>query len=131
MTPKQERFVEEYLVDLNATQAAIRAGYSAKTAFTIGHENLRKPYIQEAIQKAKTKVSEKLEITVETVLLGLHKEATREEEGSSHGARVAAYNLLGKHLGMFTEKVEINLKTLSDEDLLAELATIATRSRSD
>ena len=41
MTPKQQRFVEEYLVDLNATQAAIRAGYSARTASQIGEENLR------------------------------------------------------------------------------------------
>ena len=49
MTPKQTRFVEEYLVDLNATQAAIRAGYSAKTAYSIGQENLSKPEIANAV----------------------------------------------------------------------------------
>ena len=46
LTPKQQRFVEEYLIDLNATQAAIRASYSEKTAYSVGHENLKKPEIQ-------------------------------------------------------------------------------------
>lgn len=50
LTDKQRMFVEEYLVDFNATQAAIRAGYSEKTASVIGYENLRKPQIQQAIQ---------------------------------------------------------------------------------
>lgn len=49
LTPKQARFVAEYLKDLNATQAAIRAGYSKKVAAAQGHENLRKPEIQSAI----------------------------------------------------------------------------------
>lgn len=52
MTNKQEMFIKEYLVDLNATQAAIRAGYSEKTAKDIACENLAKPYIKEAIEKA-------------------------------------------------------------------------------
>ena len=43
LTPKQQRFVEEYLIDLNATKAAIRSGYSEKTAYSVGHENLKKP----------------------------------------------------------------------------------------
>jgi phage terminase small subunit len=51
MTAKQQRFCDEYLIDLNATQAAIRAGYSAKTAGVIGSENLQKPYISEYIEK--------------------------------------------------------------------------------
>ena len=50
LTAKQARFVEEYLIDLNATAGAIRAGYSGKTAATIAHENLRKPKIAEAIR---------------------------------------------------------------------------------
>jgi len=52
LTLRQQRFVEEYLVDLNATQAAIRAGYSPKTARQQGHENLTKSYIEAAIQRA-------------------------------------------------------------------------------
>ena len=52
MTKKQKRFIEEYLIDLNATQAAIRAGYSPETAGSIGNENLKKPEIRARIDKA-------------------------------------------------------------------------------
>src|SRR4051812_9638179 len=68
LTAKQQRFVEEYLVDLNATQAAIRAGYSEKTAYKIGAENLRKPQIQEAVAQARGKLSKQTQITSERVL---------------------------------------------------------------
>jgi phage terminase small subunit len=54
MTAKQSAFVGEYLVDLNASQAAIRAGYSEKTAYSIGQENLRKPEISAAIVRCNT-----------------------------------------------------------------------------
>lgn len=65
---KQAKFVEEYLIDLNATQAAIRAGYSAKTAYAIGRENLRKPQIQEALQEAMQSRSKRTAITADRVL---------------------------------------------------------------
>jgi len=68
LTPKQSRFIEEYLIDLNATQAAIRAGYSEKTAQMIGWENLRKPLIAEAISKAAQKRTECTEITQDLIL---------------------------------------------------------------
>lgn len=68
LTPKQDLFVKEYLIDLNATQAALRSGYSPKTAEAIGFENLRKPMIAEAIQKQMDKRSKKTEITAEMVL---------------------------------------------------------------
>jgi phage terminase small subunit len=68
LTEKQKRFVEEYLVDLNATQAAIRAGYSARRADVIGYENLRKPDIKEAIAKAQATRSERTQITADYVL---------------------------------------------------------------
>lgn len=73
LTAKQQRFVEEYLVDLNATQAAIRAGYSKKTAQQIGAENLSKPVIASALKEAKDKRSARTEITQDAVLneLGL------------------------------------------------------------
>ncbi len=73
LTAKQRVFVEEYLVDLNATQAAIRAGYSKKTAQRIGSENLSKPLVAEAIQKAMEKRSERTEITADAVLEELAK----------------------------------------------------------
>lgn len=67
MTPKQAAFVAEYLVDMNATQAAIRAGYSRKTADAIGKENLRKPPIRAAIDAAMAKHADRLEITAERI----------------------------------------------------------------
>lgn len=73
LTPKQRRFVEEYLVDLNATQAAIRAGYSERTAGAIGAENLAKPEIRQALAHAQSRVAEKVAITVERVLLELSR----------------------------------------------------------
>lgn len=68
LTPKQQRFVEEYLIDLNATQAAIRAGYSEKTANEIGAENLAKPSIAKAIQDALKERSERVQIDADYVL---------------------------------------------------------------
>lgn len=68
LTPKQQRFVEEYLIDLNATQAAIRAGYSEKTAKSIGQENLTKPDIQKAIEEAQNKRTEQTQIDAAYVL---------------------------------------------------------------
>lgn len=71
LNDKQKRFVLEYVIDLNATQAAIRAGYSRKTAGTIGHELLKKPEIQEAIRKAKAERAERTKITADRVLTEL------------------------------------------------------------
>lgn len=68
LTPKQKRFVAEYLVDLNATAAAKRAGYNPKTAYSIGQENLKKPEIQFAIQEAQIEMQKRTEITQDMVL---------------------------------------------------------------
>lgn len=106
LTPKQQRFVEEYLIDLNATQAAIRSGYSEKTAAAIGAENLIKPNIAKAIQEAQESLSNKTQLTVDMVVNGLLKEAQDYEEGSTQSARVSAWAHLGKHLGMFKDKIE-------------------------
>lgn len=67
MTDKQVRFVEEYCVDFNATQAAVRAGYSERTAYSIGWENLRKPEIADAIKER----MDALAMSAEEALLGL------------------------------------------------------------
>ena len=68
MTAKQERFVQEYLIDLNATQAALRAGYSEKTAMVIGSENLKKPEINKAIADALNARRLRTEVTQDRVL---------------------------------------------------------------
>jgi phage terminase small subunit len=73
MTPKQERFVEEYLIDLNATQAAIRAGYSEATAAEQGSRLLSNVKISDAVSEGRRKLSERTEITQERVLKELGK----------------------------------------------------------
>ncbi|MEA2036159.1 MAG: terminase small subunit [Nanoarchaeota archaeon] len=73
LTPKQAMFCKEYLIDLNATQAAIRAGYSKKTADKIGHENLVKPDIKSKIDDELSKRSKRIEITAEKVLQEIAK----------------------------------------------------------
>ena len=108
LTDRQQRFVDEYLIDLNATQAAIRAGYSGKNAESIGYQLLQKTPVQEALIAAKTKRTERTLITQDMVLSGLKKEAEYFDEGTSHSARVSAWEKLGKHLGMFTERHEFN-----------------------
>src|SRR5262245_17125953 len=107
LTRKQQRFVEEYLRDLNATQAAIRAGYSARNADKIGSQLVGKTRVAEAIAAAQTERSEKTRITAARVLQGLLKEATLEGKGSSPAARVQAWGLLGKHLALFVERTRL------------------------
>lgn len=68
LTPKQHRFVEEYLVDLNATQACIRAGYSARTAGKIGSQLLGKTGISEAIARRRQVIADRAEVTVERIV---------------------------------------------------------------
>lgn len=75
LTPKQARFCEEYLVDLNATQAAIRAGYSVESAGSIGSENLTKPEIRARIETAMAERSKRTGINADRVLLELGKVA--------------------------------------------------------
>ena len=68
LTAKQKRFVEEYLIDLNATQAAIRAGYSVESAGSIGNENLKKPEVRACIEKAMAERSKRTGINADRVL---------------------------------------------------------------
>lgn len=105
LTDKQKRFVEEYLVDLNATQAAIRAGYSVKTARSQGQRLLTKADIQAALARRQETYAKRVEWTVEDILADLRTIATDPEQRPSD--RLKAYELGGKHLGMFTEKLDV------------------------
>lgn len=107
MTPKQRRFVEEYLVDLDAAAAARRAGYSERTARQIGYENLTKPDVAAAIAAARAERAARTELTQDMVVKGLLREARLTGEGSSHSARVSAWAQLGRHLGMFVDRQRI------------------------
>ena len=104
MTPRQQRFIDEYLLDLNATQAAVRAGYSPRTANEQSARLLANASIAAAVQSAQQSRSDRVQITQDDVLRGLRREATLTGEGSSHAAGVSAWGLIGKHLGMFVER---------------------------
>jgi len=132
LTDKQKQFILEYMKDLNATQAAIRAGYSAKTAKVIGHETLTKPYIAERLDAEIKKRSERVKVTADDVLKDIieiknrcmTKEPVTEydkitgryiETGEwqfDAGNALKATQQLGKHLKMFTDVIEneVNIK---------------------
>lgn len=150
LTPKQARFVDEYLIDLNATQAAIRAGYSARTAEQVGHQLLKKTSVQAAIAERMKSREQRTEITQDKVLAELARiafgnkralmkwgpdgvklvdsatitdddaamvsevsESVTEAGGTiklkTHD-KVKALELLGKHLGLFGDKLELTGK---------------------
>jgi phage terminase small subunit len=163
LTEKQKRFVEEYLIDLNATQAAIRAGYSVKRASEIGYQLLQKTTVSHAISKAMAERSRRTGISQDRVLQELAKiafvnatdvinmdeatirgDANREDTAAIASVKVKtiptesgeiverevktydkikALELLGKHLGMFTDKLNVNAEMavkivddINDED---------------
>lgn len=116
LTKKQQAFVDEYLIDLNGAQAAIRAGYSENTAKVIANENLTKPYIKQAIEKALEERKSRVLLTQDQVLkdIALIKQAAMLDKIDSNGnkemvnfnAALKACELEGKHLAMFTDKVD-------------------------
>lgn len=163
LTEKQQRFIDEYLIDLNATQAAIRAGYSVKTAKDIGCQNLAKLNIQQAISEKMAKRSKRTGVNQDRIVLELAKIAfvnaadvidsddatikagataddtaaiqsvkvkvipTKEGEGVEREIRLndklKALELLGKHLGMWNDKLDVNLNipvVISGEDNLED-----------
>ena len=120
LTPKQEAFVREYLIDLNATQAAMRAGYSPKTAQEQSSRLLSKAMVVKAVQTGMDKRADKLSLTAEDVLrdINLVKEDAMsriaDREGNmnmaNHAAALKALELQGRHLKLFTDRVETNVK---------------------
>lgn len=148
MTKKQKLFAKEYLIDLNGTQAAIRAGYSPDSAASIGSENLRKPEIRTYVEKAMAERSRRTGFNQDRVLEELAKVALLnladavdmatgklkesatdvdtaalasvkvkiiptamgdgvEREFKAHD-KLKAIEMLGKHMGMFTDKVQMS-----------------------
>jgi phage terminase small subunit len=120
LTSKQALFCKEYLIDLNATQAAIRAGYSKNTACAIGTENLRKPNIALSIQEAMAERSESTGITANYVLEGIKKLTDILVAGEDPKAAYKGFELLGKHLALFTDKID---NTSSDGSMTPKTIT--------
>ena len=118
LTSKQELFCQEYLVDLNATQAAVRAGYSPRTAHVIGQENLTKPAIAAAIQERMNARSRRVQRSADDVLTDLHlvkvdaMKQVMDKDGNksmiNHAGALKALELEGRHLKMFTDKMEVS-----------------------
>lgn len=159
LTAKQKKFVEEYLIDLNATQAAIRAGYSPDTAKDIGCENLAKPNIRNEIDKAMAARSRRTGISQDRVIRELAriafvnasdvinaKDATLKpnvseddtaaiqsvkvktfgEDGVEREIKMAdkikALELLGKHLGMYQNNLNVTVETFEKlDDILSQM----------
>jgi len=110
MTPKQERFVQEYLVDLNATKAAERAGYSPKTCLQQGPRLLGNVGVAEAIKAGLAKRAKKLEINAQWVLDRLieNHQLALEQVRPDLSAANKSLELVGRHLAMFTDKQEVS-----------------------
>lgn len=106
LTDKQTAFVREYLVDLNATQAAIRAGYSERTANAQAGRLLANVGIREAIENAQAKRARRVEIKAEDVLRGVIEVTTQARDSGDLKTALKGYELQGKHLGMWTERVK-------------------------
>lgn len=104
LTPKQQAFVNEYLVDLNATQAAIRAGYKEKNAAQTGAENLKKPQIQQAIQKVR-EAREKATMYGAAWIIAQIAEIAKDPDQTARD-RLKALELLGKHHGLWEKREE-------------------------
>ena len=138
MTPKQAAFVDEYLIDLNSTQAAIRAGYSAKTAEWIGPQLLGKAHVSAAIAKRMEDRSKRTEITQDRVLTDIElikQDAMRKaydkngnEAMINHTSALKACELQGRHLQMWNDKVALTIETTTDEELHARIADLARKA---
>lgn len=126
LTAKQQRFCDEYLIDMNITQAAIRAGYSKKTAYAIGQENLKKPMVKEYIEKRMAEkeaalIADQTEVMqyLTSVMRGGSSSSVlaRDEVGADRviekppdeKERLKAAELLGRAHMMFTDKVQQNV----------------------
>ena len=144
MTNKQKAFTAEYLIDFNATKAAIRAGYSEDTAYSQGHRLLKNVEIRKIIKKSADEALEDRKITLkhevidklyEAAMSGPDIQQGKDGEiiGASRRDSLKALELLGKYMTMFTEKIEhggaVGLySNLTDDEAKARIALLEAGS---
>lgn len=111
LTPKQKAFVREYKANGgNGTQAAIKAGYSEKTARKIASENVTKPDIKEALAQEEKKLQEKYEYTIDDMVRELDDVKMKADAEQNRQAQIKAIELKGKAFGLFVDKQETTVK---------------------
>jgi phage terminase small subunit len=106
LTMKQAAFVQELQVDLNASAAARRAGFSVKNAGRIAGELMEKSHIIAAVAAAQAERSKRTKVTADTVVDSILRIGADAEAKGKHGDALRAQELLGRHLAMFTDKIE-------------------------
>lgn len=108
LTERQKRFCEEFLVDLNATQAVIRAGYKTTYPNRIGFQLMENPAIRVTIDALRAERTKNSDVTKDFVLRGIQKAIRLAEEAGNLNALLRGHELLARHLGMFVERTEIS-----------------------
>ena len=125
LTGKQCRWVDEYLVDLNGAAAAVRAGYSEKSARAIASENLTKPYIQAVLQARQAALASELHVTRQGVIQGLLEAVNMSREQQNPGAMVGALREIAKMLGLYEPEVKrVEVLTADQTGMQAKFAAM-------
>jgi len=109
LNDKQRAFVREYPIDRNATQAAIRAGYSEKTAYSIGSENLKKPEIAAAIAEGEKQHAERCAVTIDSLTQELDEDRLLARTNGQASAAISAVLGKAKLHGLMTDKQEVDM----------------------
>ena len=124
LSPRQERFAREFIVDLNGTKAAHRIGVPIKSAKVWASRQLALPHVKARVAELQQKVADKQEITAERVLNGIARIAFNQREKAND--QLKGLEMLGKHLKLFTDKVE----WLGDDSFVRILEAARNRVKS-
>ena len=127
LTEKQRRFCEEFMVDGNGSQAAVRAGYSPKGAKERAAVLLKDEVVQGYLEELRSRLTAAHNVTTDYVMVGLKREA--EDADNQGSTRVAALAHIGKILGMFTEKVESKVEMTEIEQI--QVVLVSPRSEGE
>lgn len=105
---REARFVQEFMVDLSQVNAVIRMGIKTKNPRQIGWQMMQRPHVRAAVDAGMKKLADALEINAKSELWAIHRIALRAEEDGDFQAALRGRELLGKHLKLFTDKVELS-----------------------